>query len=339
MKKNLFYLLVFVVLLSVAGYLLSENQKRSTLEGQENYAFSFPDTAAIDKIVIESKKPSEATLIRTKDGWRLNGDSPVRRDAMQTLLETLYRMEMRNFLPERMQSTVIRNLSVLGKKVKIYQRDKLYKTLYVGNQTQDELGTYMMIEGADAPYAVHIPGFNGFLNTRFIDDPELWRRRDLVRIDPRNIKEVRMIYPDSLEASFRLRVFSPDSLYFVRSSDNEVITDFNPTRARLFLAAFKNLRYEGAIVPSDAIYARRDSLLASTPLFRLEVKDIDGKVTTVSGYRIKGESQTIDPDDPRTFFDPDRLHGFINDQRMVLLQYYGLRNVLKPLGYFRMENN
>jgi hypothetical protein len=337
MKKNLLYLLIFVVLLSLVGYFLSQRNVSGTLEGQENYAFAVRDTASITKLVISDKRPSQAELTRTKNGWLLDGEYPVREDAIEVLLETLYRMEMRNFVSQRMLPTVEKNLEVYGKRVEIYQNGELSKVLTVGVPTTDEMGTYMKVEGGDAPYAVHIPGFNGFLNTRFITDKHLWRRRDLVRVNPRNIKEVAMIFPDSLSSSFRLRVFSPDSVYLVRASDEEVISDIALTKAKLYLSAFKNLRYEGEIVPSDPIYARRDSLKASTPAFKIQVKDVDGKLTTVTAYKIKAAPETIDEDDPSSYFDPDRLHGFINNDRMVLLQYYALRNVLKPLDHFRKE--
>lgn len=337
MKKNLLYLLVLLILLAVAGWLLSDQSGSSTLEGEANYAFTVSDTAALSKIVISTKKPSSATLIERNGEWLLEGEHPVRSEAIATLLGTLASMELKSFVRERMQEKVIKDLMARGKKVELFRSGEPYKTFYVGEPTPDQLGTYMMLQNGDAPYAVHIPGFNGFLNTRFIDQPHLWRRRDLVRMNPRNIKEVKMVFPDSLEASYRLRVFSPDSVYLIRASDEKAITDVSLTKAQLFLAAFKNLRYEGAIIPSDPIYERRDSLLASTPAFRFTVKDIDGKSTTVSGYKIKAARQTIDPSDPSTFYDKDRLHGFINEQRMVLLQYYALRNVLLPLDHFRED--
>lgn len=335
MKKNLLYLVVLLVLLGVAGWILSDTPEKSTLEGPENYAFNFPDTAAISKIVISSKKPSKAVLIRKPEGWRLEGKYPVRRDAMETLMRTLNRMQMRNFVPQRQQESILRHMASEAKKVEIYHGDKLYKTIYVGTETGDQLGTYMMLKDGDAPYAVHLPGFNGFLNTRFMAEPHLWRRRDIFSIAPRHIREVKMVFPDSLNQSYRLRVFSPDSLYFIRSQDDKVIRDFSNTKARLFLSAFKNARYEAAIVPSDPIYRKQDSLKASTPYFRLRVQDFSGKVNTLTAYRIKGEPQTFDPEKPETRFDPDRLHGFINGERMVLLQFYGLRNILLPLSYFR----
>lgn len=329
MKRNLLYLLVFLILLAVAGYLLSEDAQTTTLQGPENYNFAIKDTASITKIVISDKSPSSATIKRSGKSWVLEGGHHVRRDAIEVLLETFYRMEMKNFIPQRMVPEVERQLAVYGKKVEVYEGERLAKVLYVGLPTPSEMGTYMKLESGDLPYAVHIPGFNGFLNTRFISEPYLWRSRDLVRMNARDIKEVEMIYPDSVNASFKLRVFSPDSMYLVSVENNEVMENLSPVKAQLFLAACAKLKYEGEIIPSDPIFARRDSLLASTPMFTLKVRSLAGDETKVSGYRIVAAPETIDYNDPNSFFDPDRLHGFINDDRMVLLQFYGLRNVLK----------
>lgn len=94
MKKNLLYLIVFVVLLLVAGYFLSEDGGTSTLEGPENYDFAIKDTASINKIIISDKTPNRATIRRTSDGWELDGEYAVRRDAIEILLETLYRLSL-----------------------------------------------------------------------------------------------------------------------------------------------------------------------------------------------------------------------------------------------------
>ncbi|HAD96919.1 MAG TPA: hypothetical protein DCG19_05900, partial [Cryomorphaceae bacterium] len=167
MKKNLIYLLVFIVLLVVAGWLLTRNNREGTLglEGNERYAFAIKDTGDVDKIIIKDKTPSEIILKRDDHHWTVNGSGRAREDAIEILLETLYRMEMRNFIPERMQPTVIKRMAVRGKEVQIYKNGKLAKTFYVGTEAHDEMATYMLIKGSDQPFAVHIPGFNGFLST------------------------------------------------------------------------------------------------------------------------------------------------------------------------------
>lgn len=327
---------MFVVLLGIAGWLISENNSSGTItnKGKEAYAFTMTDTASIDKIIIKDKTPAEVILTRSKKGWMVNGDFRARKEAVRTVLETLARMEMRNFIQDKMQQTVIKRMAVYGKEVNIYKNGKLEKIIYVGTETPDEMATYMMLKGSDQPFAVHIPGFNGYLSSRFFSQAHLWRSRDVITIQSKHVREIEMIYPDSVAASFKLTRITSDSLNVRRLNDGSIVKNRNVINTNLFLSAFRNLKYEGAIIPSDKIYSKRDSLLSSTAVFKLKITDIQGDVTELSGYHIKAPTESYDPDVALKEFDPDRLYGFINNKQMVLVQYYGLRHVLKGVGYF-----
>ncbi len=54
-NKNLVYLLVLVVLLGVAGWLISKRNSSGTLDRKQDYAFTIQDTASIDRIIIKDK--------------------------------------------------------------------------------------------------------------------------------------------------------------------------------------------------------------------------------------------------------------------------------------------
>lgn len=333
-NKNIIYLLVLVVLLGVAGWLITNKNEEGTLERKMDYNFTIKDTASIDKIVIKDKTPAEVTLTREGKNWILDNEYLARKGAVKTLLGTLYRMELRNFIPERMKETVLKRMTVFGKEVQIYKNGELFKTIYVGTETPDEMATYMMIKGSDAPYAVYMPGFNGFLSTRFFTQQHLWKSRDVTRMDPRDIREINMVYPDSSASSFKIQMFSPDSIFVTQLSTGKVLKNVNMVKTKLYIGAASSMKYEGAILPTDPIYARRDSLLASTPVFEITVKDTNGKTTTLEGYHIKApEGMTNDAGVPHKY-DPDRMHGFINKEDMVLLQYAGLIEIIKPLSHF-----
>ncbi len=334
-NTNLVYLVVLVILLGVAGWLLSGRDSSGSLDRKMDYQFTIKDTAAVDKIVISDKRPSSITLTRQDGYWLVDGEYRARKQAVTTLLETLNRMTMRNFIEERMKPTVIKRMSVHGKEVKVYKNGKVHKVFFVGTETHDEMATYMMLKGSDAPYAVHIPGFNGYLSSRFFTSQDLWRSRDVTFLNPRQVKEIQMVYPDSLRSSFMISMFSPDSVYLTDLETNKVVRDANRVKLRMYINAASQIKYEGAILPSDGIYARRDSLLSSVPVFYIVVKDIEGKSTRLEGYRIKGPQEVADPSLEPPEFDPDRMHGFINRDRMVLIQYYGLQNIWKGLDYFR----
>lgn len=337
MKKNLIYLLVFLVLLAVAGYLLMEQEGKSTLKRTQKYDFTITDTASIDRIEISDKKPSSVNLVRTKTGWKVNGEAPARKDAMETLLMTFYRMEMRNFLPDNLKETAIKRMAVYGKKVQVYKNGKLFRTFYVGTEAQDEMATYMMIEGADAPYAVHIPGFNGYLSSRFFTDSSLWRSRRIFSLRDNRIRKVEMLYPEDPGNSFSVNRFSSDSLYVQKVASGQVLQNLNYVNVRLYLGVFDKLSYEGAIVETDPIWARRDSLLASTPVFELTVTDIEGNRKTLSGYHIVAPPESYDTNPETNMYDPDRLHGFIDNKQMVLLQFFGLQSALIRPDFFTQK--
>lgn len=333
-NKNLIYLIILVVLLAVAGWLITSKNDSGTLERKMDYNFTIKDTANIDKIIIKDKSPAEVTLTREGKEWVLDNEFRARRGAVNTLLGTLYRMELRNFVPEKMKEIVLKRMTVFGKEVQIYKNGELFKTFYVGTETPDELGTYMMIKGSDAPYAVYMPGFNGFLSTRFFTQQHLWKSRDVTRMDPRNIREISMVYPDSSASSFKIQMFSPDSIFVTQLSTGKVLRNVNMVKTRLYIGSAARMKYEGAILPTDPIFARRDSLLASTPVFEITVKDTNGKTTTLEGYHIKAMEGMINDAGVEHKYDPDRMHGFINKQEMVLLQYAGLIEIIKPINYF-----
>jgi len=337
MKNNLIYLGVFVVLLALAGYLISHSDSQDGASGAEDYQFAVSDTAAIDKIIIRDKSPGRVELRRTKGQWLVNDDFKAREDAIRLLLTTLHDMELRNFVTERAREQVERHLAVYGKEVEVYSQGQKVKHLIVGNEIPSETGTYMKLKKGVKPYAVHIPGFTGFLNTRFFTESYLWRSREIFSLESRNVREFDVVYPDSMASSYTIRRFSPDSIYLVDPRSQKVFTHANRLKMNMLLSSLRTLSYEAPIIPSDPIYARRDSLLAHDPAFTLKAVSLRGETKVVKAYRIKAAEGTFDPRQPDTAYDPDKLHGIIDNERMVLLQYYGLRNVLKPISFFERD--
>ena len=334
-RTTLLYAALILVLAMLSVWLMTDRDTGSTLEDlKEEYRFYIEDTAAIDKIVMYDKSPARVELTRTDNGWLVDGKHPARDDAIETLLQTLNRMQMRNFIEERMKETVIKRMSVYGKTVEIYANGELVRSFIVGTDTQDEMGTYMMIKGASAPYAVHIPGFNGFLSTRFFTESWLWYKRIITDFDPQEITSVQMTYPDSMHYSFQLDIKDSENFQLSRVITGDLVTA-NPARVKPFLVAVSNMRYEGAIIPSDPIYERKDSLLASTPVFELTV-NTSSETVNLKAYRIKGPAESFDPEGEAPEFDPDRLHAIINNDRMILVQYYGLRRVLVSADYLSL---
>jgi hypothetical protein len=230
-------------------------------------------------------------------------------------------------------------MSTYGKEVTVYANGEEVKHFYVGTETPDMLGTYMMLHGADQPYAVYIPGFNGYLSSRFFTREDLWRDRTVFGVDHRDVREVRMRYFDSTAASVALTRGS-DGSYAVypllaNGSKGSPLANPRDLSVQAAFAAFRTLMYEGLIIPTDKIFSKQDSLRKSQPAFELYLRSKD-QDWTLTAYHVPGDPEAVPYEGaPASRFDPDRFYAFLSDGRFVLIQRHGFQSALFSLRSFR----
>ena len=330
MNNKLFLFIGLLAAVVVIFFALSDKDSKSTISGIENYSFTVEDTGAIQKIIIKDKRPTQVELVREKGSWMVNGKFFARKDAIEVLLGTMNQMTLKNFTEESSREAILKNMSVYGKEVFLYDENgSEIKHFYVGTNVSNDMGTFMLMAGADQPYAVYIPGFNGYLSSRFITDEHLWRDRKIFGISVEEITEVTMDYPEFKTNSFSVQKNAEGEVHVLDSQGES--TDFNPQRALAFLQGVAKANYEGMIVESDEIWPKRDSILNSLPVFICQVTHGDGEKMTLSGYHIKAAKGILDPEGNPAQWDADRMYGQISDGRFTLIQYFGLSRVLKSL--------
>jgi hypothetical protein len=204
-SRNTILLLIVLVILGVAAYFFSKkDSSRSTLNTEET-AFAVTDTASVNKIFISAKAGWSHTLERKPNGlWMMDNKFEARKDMVNLLLETMRRMEVKRPADKGARNSTIRDLATKGRKVEIYQNGKLAKIFYVGQTTDDDLGTYFIMEGSENPYVLHIPGFDGFLNTRFEINESGWRTVPVFRSTAESVKELSLEYPQNPKENFKI---------------------------------------------------------------------------------------------------------------------------------------
>lgn len=204
-SRNTLLLLVFLVLAGFAAYyFLNKNTGKSTLNEEESN-FMIADTASVDKIFISTKSGKTNTLERQPDNsWLINKRYEARKDLVISILETLKRMEVKRPADKASRNSAIRDFATMGRKVEIYQNGKLSKTFYVGNTTDDHLGTYFIMEGSENPFVMHIPGFQGFLSSRFDLDETKWRSVPVFRVSPAGLVKLELEYPLNPKDNFSI---------------------------------------------------------------------------------------------------------------------------------------
>ncbi|MEX1188732.1 MAG: DUF4340 domain-containing protein [Bacteroidia bacterium] len=339
MKQNRILLILVVVLAAGISWFIF-TQSSSTL-GRELQNFSIEDTASIDKIFIADKNGNSSTLDRiSPTSWKVNNKYPVRPDAMNTLLQTFNKMKVRNPVAKSLEPKVLRDLAgPVQKKVEVFSNGRLIKTLYVGTESVDKLGTYMLLENSSAPFEVHIPSHRGFLQSRFIVDEDIWRDPAIFRYDYRDIRSVQVRYPEVPMQGFDLTYDGKEVKMSSTPGSSSYSPNLDTLRGMQYLNEFRNIGYEYVVVPNFP-KAQKDSILASQPFAIIKVSDKNGIVNEVKGFHRKSPGPVSDlltvPDQE---YDVDRLYGLVNGKDFVLIQFFQFDRVLKTRSWLEGKQN
>lgn len=328
MKNNRILIIAIVVLTIVVSYFIYTSDSR-TLRGELS-DFAVEDTAAIDKIFLADKLGHTSLLTRVSSTeWKI-GEFVARQDAINNLLFTLKKMTVKAPVAKSMQSKVLKDMSGIGqRKIEIYSGGRLLKTIFVGVETMDKMGTYMLIEGSTVPFEVHIRGHRGFLQGRFITDDRLWRDPVIFRYDYRDIRKVAVSYPELPQQNYAV-------LYDGKKPSLEVAG--KPVAADSlalyeYLNAYKNVVYE-YIVSETFPEATKDSILMSRPFVQISVTDKAGKTTAIQGFRRAAGPEETDPEGKPLKYDLDRMYGYLNGKDFLLVQYFQFDRLLKEPASF-----
>lgn len=328
-KKNVIALLV-VLLLGVLSFWLI-NRKQSTTLKVELSNFAVKDTVSIDRIFLADKDSNQVLLEKQKDGtWIVNKKYPARMDAIHTLLYTIHQVEVKAPVGRASFNTVIRRMAAKSTKCEIYQQGKLTKTYYVGGATQDLMGTYMMIENSSTPFITWIPGFEGYLYTRYFSYPDQWRSTEIFKIKPQEIASVEHTMHKFPEKSWTL--LNLNNSLLLKDASGTPVKGLDTLTARDYLSRFTRINFE-AIVRD---FPQKDSLLALAPSATFSITTTAGKKITVETWPKRTPADLVFEQGEPLVYDPDRFFGVINGQKneLLLLQYHVFDPILKPVEYF-----
>tara|TARA_B100000767_G_C19775053_1_gene542105 strand:- start:1841 stop:2845 length:1005 start_codon:yes stop_codon:yes gene_type:complete len=298
-------------------------------DDDDYYDFSLNDTSSITKILIWDKSPDTVFLSRQKNNqWIVNNSFKARPDAIEVLLETIYRIRLRNFPQKSALPRILKTMATYGKHVDLYIDNKIVKSFTVGTETPDQLGTYMLMDDFETPVATHIPGFNGYLSSRFFIREDLWRKREIWPYE-KEIISVEVSYPDS--TSFKL-IKENNQFSLIGPSGINLSADDMSSQA--FLKGIRKAQYEGMIIPTDKAWDKSDSIQLTPPVGIFKVTYIDGNIIEMKIHRVPGGPDWLDSEGRPQRYDPDRYYAFISDGRFVLTQRFGLQHVLKSYRAF-----
>ncbi len=285
MKKTLLLAALFLVLGGGAWYAWNL-KKNSGSRDSWDMNFAVTNTEDIYKIFIADRTGRSATLERKKDYWLYNGKARARPTAISTLLETIAKVNVWYVPPKLAEAAMVKSLASEGLKVEIYDKgNNLMKSYYVGGVTNDEHGTYMIMQGAEQPYVTHIPSFIGQLRIRYLLGDDEWTDRTIFSEKPEEIQSVSVEYPQRKSESFRLEKVA-EAQYSVKPYFSTTPVNKHPQRkgtAEAYLLAFEKLGAEGF----ETTNPLRDSVTALVPFAVVTLKKTDGQEKQVRFWPVE----------------------------------------------------
>jgi len=348
MNKIRLFALVIILLAVGAAILVLHNSNSSFQKKIKNFAID--DSSNVTKIFMSDKANHRVLLQKITPGeWTVNSKYKANTINIRILLTTMLNLEVQSPVPTSMYNNVITRMAAIGVKVEIYQmvyrinlfdkiklfqHEKLTKTYYVGDNTQNMLGTFMLMENTPTPFITQLTGFNGYLSTRYSPKEIDWRDHGIINLHYSEIKSVELKFTEHPENSFLLTKEVPNKIILKSLVNNKIISRFDTMQAMKYLLSFTNIRVETFL--ND--FSKKDSIIKTTPFHILIITDFKGKKYTLKTF-LKKASGEVDFDGKPIIYDRDRLFALDEtNNEFVLIQYFVFDRILCPITYFQLRD-
>ena len=347
MKKKNIIIIAAVAIVCLAALIVALQGSRKATFKQD---YHIEDVSTVTRIFLADKQEGEVLLTRVGDStWVVDNEYPANQPMVKLFLETLNTMRIRQQVNRNAVPTVIKHLAAKGIKVEVYQRvplinwfggklrlftrEKLTCTYYVGSETKDMLGSYMFREGDKVPCVIYIPGF---LTPRFVTDPLKWRSHTIVDLDAKAIGRIELEIPADQNESFAVVNNGAGFDFIVGGSK---VPAFDTLRVAALIASFTWLNFDefASIVPNS-----NDSSLVGAPRTILRITDTAGttrEVRTYIKYANPNDMAVVPDEEMYETFDVNRLYAIVDNTDTVLIQYHVFDNILQPARYFLGADN
>jgi len=336
MNRNITILLVLFLGLAggTAWYLTSEKETQQTTVLDWDRKFKVEDTNQIHKVFIANRKGEQITLERRSDYWIYNGKYKALPNAMENLMRAFGEVEMSYKPANAAIPNMVTNLATQGVKVELYDKaGKQLKSYYIGGETSDSRGTYMIMEGSEQPYVVHLPTWGVNLRARFNLTGDQWRDKTVLGAKVEDIASVSIEYPKQKNKSFKLE--KKGNEYEIMPFYDATPKMNKPVAQGLVEGFLVNLKSIGAEA-FETTNPRKDSVTQTIPFSIITLKKTNGEEQKVKLFPIYVDAPNIDASTGIKLADNyvDRYFAEVNDDDFMLVQHRVFEKVLWGYDFF-----
>lgn len=330
MKKNTTLLLIIaIVALAVIAYFVSGEE-----EGKPMSDFAIENVEDINKFIISRTDGSSITIENIDGVWMCNNEFKARDANIELLLKTFKNISVQSSVSSDLKKTVVGNMASRHKKVQIFENGKNTKTYFIGSPTSDHYGTYMLLEKngkkSSEAYVMHLPGFNGFLESRFYTEIKDWKHTGVYTMNPENIKQIKVEHYESPENSYVIT--QADGRFDFTTIDGVPVGDYNLTLLQNYVRTYEKIFYNQI---GDYTENQVDSIKKEDPTYIVSVTDNADNVKQVF-FTLKETGETMDSITGKAIaYDVNMIHGYYPEgEEIYLFQYFSLDNMFAKKSYF-----
>ncbi|MCX7768012.1 MAG: DUF4340 domain-containing protein [Flavobacteriales bacterium] len=328
--RQRWWLALLIIIGVGVGVVLSLRNSGEELSDRSDFAL--PDTGDVTRVLIYDKSGRRVELTRLAGlDWQVDGQYLARRDMIENLLNVAARMTVMAPVALAARDNIMKKLASMAVKVEYYAGENKLKGYYIGFGTQDNFGTYAILEKSTAPYIVYLPGHRGYLSEFFSPIALNWRDKRIYTYNIPDIRRVEMRFFRMPIPSYAVECEEGRTFRLLSLPDNNLLP-FDTARMKTWLREFRNIAFEDFITLPKA---KMDSLRQWHHLFTVSVTDARGNTKSVSGYRIPLPPNTEDAFGRIVKYDYDRMYGEISGiEGPVILQYLTFDRITKhPLWF------
>lgn len=288
-NKQLLFLLIGLIVLCGLGWLVVRLVKGSGNSDEKIAALNFEikDTASVDRIIIAEPNGMRMELIRKGNGWTDKDGGCVDQSLINNVLEGAFNLRFKGYLPQSLESKVLRDLATSAIEVEYFKDGDLLKKWYIGANTSDHYGTYMLLETpeggkSDLPVIAEIKGLQGIIAPRYVADPRKWACTGVFALEINEIAEVDMRETEHPERSFNVK---RSGRHFSVTSNGVPYPALDTNMVLRYLNNYQKIHYN--VKNYELAPKQVDSLLKSKPFTILTVKETNGTVTKLRMFHAK----------------------------------------------------
>jgi len=281
--------------------------------------FNLSKTEKIDKIIMSDKSGNIIELEKDEEKWTINSKYPVWQRQIEYTLGVMKDIRVKSSVSEQKINFVLQNIAAKGVKVEIFEGEQKIKSYYIGGNTSDHTGTYMIMENAKNAYVMHIPNRHpGILNPKYgiegiYVNENVWREPITININPKEINEVKVMDFINEEQSYTINIENKTLTDFI---NNEILIDNR--KYNEFASFFSNLQcgiYRSDLNPDNFILSKKIYITNNNQTDSLIIYDVNKIQKTQKEY-----SSTV-----------ENLYAKWNNSDMVIIQKNIFNKVLITL--------